>query len=179
MDSPSPMYDVLPAPIAPEVPAPKRAFAIQPTAPPPTAAPSPAPSPQSAQPTEAVTVQAHKLQRQDLSSRSSAMPVTTEEMDSSFEEVAVTGMRRREQKQTAGPRNTIAAPRSSDSQRNAAEDQADEPRNYSDPEQWLRDIRELRKADKQDEADREWRRFRHAFPDYEVAANDSARGKAP
>lgn len=46
---------------------------------------------------------------------------------------------------------------------------------YTDPEAWLRDIRELRKENKQDQADREWRRFRNAFPDYEVAETDSAR----
>ena len=46
---------------------------------------------------------------------------------------------------------------------------------YSDPEAWLKDIRELRKANKQDEADREWRRFRVVFPNYEVAETDIAR----
>lgn len=46
---------------------------------------------------------------------------------------------------------------------------------YTDPEAWLRDIRELRKENKQEQADREWRRFREAFPNYEVAESDSAR----
>jgi hypothetical protein len=49
------------------------------------------------------------------------------------------------------------------------------PRSYSDPEAWLKDIRELRKANKQEEADREWMRFREAFPDHEVAQTDLAR----
>ncbi|HEY0940756.1 MAG TPA: hypothetical protein VGE08_11710 [Steroidobacter sp.] len=48
-------------------------------------------------------------------------------------------------------------------------------RAYSDPEIWLKDIRELRKANKQEEADREWRRFRSVFPDYAVAETDLAR----
>lgn len=46
---------------------------------------------------------------------------------------------------------------------------------YSDPEAWLQDIRQLRKDNKQQQADLEWRRFRAAFPDYEVAATDTAR----
>jgi len=50
---------------------------------------------------------------------------------------------------------------------------------YSDPEQWLEDIRQLRKDNKQQEADREWRRFRAAFPDHEVAADDPAREVKP
>ncbi len=46
---------------------------------------------------------------------------------------------------------------------------------YTDPEAWLKDIRQLREDNKQDEADREWRRFREAFPDYAVPETDSAR----
>jgi hypothetical protein len=83
--------------------------------------------------------------------------------------------RRGERKQTAGPRNTVAAPDAADPAREADEAQ-DEPRNYSDPEQWLRDIRQLRKEDKHEEADREWRRFRQMFPNYVVADTDPARG---
>lgn len=49
------------------------------------------------------------------------------------------------------------------------------PQPYSDPEAWLEDIRQLRKDNKQAEADREWRRFRVAFPDYQVAETDLAR----
>lgn len=49
------------------------------------------------------------------------------------------------------------------------------PRAYLDPEQWLKDIRQLRKDDKQEQADLEWRRFRAAYPDYEVAETDAAR----
>jgi hypothetical protein len=46
---------------------------------------------------------------------------------------------------------------------------------YSDPEAWLQDIRQLRKDNKQQQADLEWRRFRAAFPDYDVAETDTAR----
>lgn len=92
-----------------------------------------------------------------------------------LEEVAVSGMKRREQKQAAGPRNTVTAPAAAGSVSEVDEKQ-DEPRNYSDPEQWLRDIRQLRKQNKHEEADREWRRFRHVFPNFEVAETDPARG---
>lgn len=46
---------------------------------------------------------------------------------------------------------------------------------YTDPEEWLRNIRELRKENRQEQADREWRRFRDFFPNYEVAETDTAR----
>lgn len=46
---------------------------------------------------------------------------------------------------------------------------------HVDPEEWLKEIRELRKENKQEEADREWRRFRESFPNYEVAETDAAR----
>lgn len=46
---------------------------------------------------------------------------------------------------------------------------------YSDPERWLQDIRQLRKDNKQEQADREWRRFREAFPDHPVSETDAAR----
>jgi hypothetical protein len=49
------------------------------------------------------------------------------------------------------------------------------PQEYTDPEAWLKDIRELRKENKQEQADQEWRRFREAFPKYEVAETDAAR----
>jgi hypothetical protein len=96
------------------------------------------------------------------------------EADASVEEVVMTGARRREKKQTVGPRNTIAAP-AADSGSSAVE-QEDETRNYTEPEQWLSDIRQLRKENKHEAADREWRRFRQVFPNYAVAEADPARG---
>jgi hypothetical protein len=56
-----------------------------------------------------------------------------------------------------------------------AEMRASPAQPYSDPEAWLKDIRQLRKDNKQEQADREWRRFRIAFPDYQVAETDTAR----
>jgi hypothetical protein len=46
-----------------------------------------------------------------------------------------------------------------------------------DPQRWLENIRQLRKEGKSTEADREWERFRAAFPDYAVADDDAARKK--
>ncbi len=45
-----------------------------------------------------------------------------------------------------------------------------------DPQQWLRAIRELRQAGKTEEANREWKAFREAYPDYAVAEDDPAIG---
>lgn len=46
-----------------------------------------------------------------------------------------------------------------------------------DPEEWLREIRELRVSGKAEEADREWKAFREAFPDHVVAEDDLAIGR--
>jgi hypothetical protein len=43
-----------------------------------------------------------------------------------------------------------------------------------DPEKWLQRIRELRQAGEGEQADREWRAFREAFPKYSVAEDDRA-----
>lgn len=47
----------------------------------------------------------------------------------------------------------------------------------SDPQAWLEDIRELRRAGKTEDADHEWQLFRAAFPDFHVADDDLARKK--
>lgn len=98
------------------------------------------------------------------------------EADSSAElqEVAVTGTRaRRATGRTAGPRNTISTGSLRGESRPASDEQADR----SDPQAWLEEIRELRRAGKADDADREWLRFREAFPDFAVADDDIARKK--
>lgn len=193
-----------PAPIQPQfAPAPAeeparssdRALArkrIQPAAPPPAAAAqldSPAPA------MKAETPSSDLEGREGAEAAREYLPsvITTaqqREEDMSVEEVAVTSMRRPsignqeaaraiqgslrgEQNRVAGPRNSVAAPAQP---LGDADEQTDEPRSYSDPEQWLRDIRELRKDEKHDEADREWRRFRSEFPNYAVDENDPARG---
>lgn len=99
------------------------------------------------------------------------------ESDTSIDEAVVTSTRRPEHTQrSAGPRNTIAVPDAAVDSANDATTQSDQPRNYSDPEQWLRDIRQLREDKKHEEADREWLRFRYVFPNYRVAQSDPARG---
>ena len=52
-----------------------------------------------------------------------------------------------------------------------------ERREQSDPEQWLEEIRDLRRAGKVADADREWQEFRKSFPDFRVADDDIARKK--
>jgi hypothetical protein len=89
------------------------------------------------------------------------------------QEVSVTGMRRRATGRTAGPRNTISTNASRGETRPASDQQADR----SDPQAWLEEIRELRRAGKTADADREWLRFREEFPDFPVAADDLARKK--
>jgi hypothetical protein len=154
-----------------------RSLAIQPAVPAPAPAPMPAPARAAAPrvnaaPIEEVQVQAYR--RREVIQDSPSSISTARDADEELQQVVVTGIKRPEQKQTAGPRNTVVAP-SADARRNSAEQEADESRDYSDPEQWLRDIRELRKQNKHEEADREWRRFRYVFPNYEVAEDDIAR----
>jgi hypothetical protein len=49
------------------------------------------------------------------------------------------------------------------------------PTPLSSPEAWLELIRDLRKAGKIADADREWRAFNAAYPDFDVAPDDVAR----
>jgi hypothetical protein len=166
----------------------------------PAAAPLPAPQIESARPLQ--DVQAPTIARSvevapvtvrptaAVPMHSSVRPPTQEaEADFDLSEIVVTGTRQRlgdqeaartvqgalrgEQNRVAGPRNSIAVPDPPE----AAEEDAVETkqRTYSDPEEWLRDIRQLRQQNKPDEADREWRRFRDAFPNYAVAETDTAR----
>ena len=80
------------------------------------------------------------------------------------------------QQRNAGPRNTVSASRVMPTSAVPPTRQKSEQAQYSDPELWLRDIRELRIQGKQEEADREWLRFQDAFPNHVVAESDTARG---
>lgn len=114
-----------------------------------------------APPPEPVTVTANNsLERNKSAADSSA----------EIQEVVITGMRRSAGR-GAGPRGTVTRAVSSTQATPAAESE------QSDPQTWLEDIRDLRRAGKTDEADREWERFRKAFPDFEVADDDIARKK--
>ncbi len=57
----------------------------------------------------------------------------------------------------------------------AEEEKSQALQQYSDPELWLRDIRQLRRENQKELADKEWRRFRAAFPHYVVDERDTAR----
>ena len=86
------------------------------------------------------------------------------------EEVIVTGQLRRAPAPTgAGPRGTVR-PTGAPSDAEIAKEERE-----TNPEQWLRHIRELRADGKQREADREWRNFIEAYPNYEVGEADAAR----
>lgn len=155
------------------------------------AAPSPATAPKAQQAPAALTMEAPAavaempapvLDRRAVSgtapqsnaAATSARAQAPDESEHDLSEVAVTSSSVRRQQHGAGPRNTITAPTASF--HGTEEEQTDQPRSYSDPELWLRDIRELRKQKKHEEADREWRRFRYSFPNYSVDENDLARG---
>jgi hypothetical protein len=75
----------------------------------------------------------------------------------------------------AGPRNTVSAPTVRPTGAAPIRQKAEEAQ-YSDPDTWLRDIRELRIQGKREEADWEWLRFQLAFPNHVVAESDPARG---
>jgi hypothetical protein len=92
------------------------------------------------------------------------------------ESVSVSGMRaRRGPGRTAGPRTPVSG--TIGNARPAADDEQLTRADRSDPAAWLEDIRDLRRAGKAADADREWDRFREAFPDFHVADDDLARRK--
>jgi hypothetical protein len=101
----------------------------------------------------------------------------------SIEEVVMTGDHRHDaDARRVGPRGTVrASDADMSSDMSTAEAEADTDtdsgarRAYSDPERWLKDIRQLRKDGKTAQADREWERFLAAFPDHPVAATDLAK----
>lgn len=109
----------------------------------------------------------------DASRQKSAREEDAREQDRSVAQRAAID----EQKQAAGARASESTAVLSYSRpiSSTANDMATLEKAYTDPEAWLKDIRQLRKDNKQDEADREWRRFREAFPNYEVAEADAAR----
>lgn len=90
--------------------------------------------------------------------------------DGDLSQVIVTGAERpREAARRIGPRSTVR-PSTADS---TPADSAGEQ--MRDPEDWLEDIRALRAAGRDDEADAEWRRFRNSYPDYVVHPGERAR----
>jgi hypothetical protein len=127
----------------------------------PSVAPPPEPAP------EAQVSARKSLERSETESAASS---------SDLAEVVITGASRarRPAGRGVGPRGTISSSVFKDGDSQAL---AGEQRERADPQAWLEDIRELRRAGKSDEADREWQLFREAFPDVQVADDDIARKK--
>ena len=89
---------------------------------------------------------------------------------------AVTGSARNDAPPAAGPRDSIPT---NSSQRAMTLEGKIKPAWEQDPKAWLEHIRELRKQGQVAGADREWTRFREAYPRHEVAETDEARPQRP
>jgi hypothetical protein len=116
-------------------------------------------------------------EREEMSARESAA-LSKEEADSAtgVQGISITDTRaRRGPGRTAGPRGTISSTSGLARESRPAAD--DERADRSDPAAWLEDIRDLRRAGKTADADREWDLFHKAFPDFQVADDDIARKK--
>lgn len=93
--------------------------------------------------------------------------------------MAGNGSRAARTRAEAGPRGSIAPARAQPRAQSAetiTEAAVEEP-SRTDPVRWLEEIRALRKDGNNELADREWTRFREAFPNHPVAAGDLARGQ--
>jgi hypothetical protein len=140
------------------------------------AAVAPVPEAPAAQPTPTQTAEA---------SAGESVALNKEEADAatSVEEVSITGARtRRGPGRTAGPRGTISSTTSSRgaaaaASRPVSDDEQAARADRSDPAAWLEEIRDLRRAGRSADADREWDLFHEAFPDFYVADDDLARRK--
>ncbi|WP_129642188.1 hypothetical protein [Peristeroidobacter agariperforans] len=178
-----------PAYASADVPPPPKLDA--PAPPPPAAAPAPAPE-QSARAEQPVAhVAAEALLREPTpaaQANSAAFVANAERQKQALEEAvreqelsATQRAMRGDQADVAGPRDTVETPQPkavlsySRPISASADSMATLQKTYTDPEAWLKDIRQLRKDNKQEEADRQWRRFVAAFPNYEVAETDAAR----
>ncbi|GFE81306.1 hypothetical protein GCM10011487_33060 [Steroidobacter agaridevorans] len=174
---------VMPVPPPPkiEVPPPASASEMPMTAvqrrapPPPVAAPAPAPLEEQVAKAEERGNAAFVA---DVARQKSALEAAAREQELSASQRAMRG----EQAGVAGPRDTVETPEpkavlsySRPISVTSADSMARLDKTYTDPEAWLKDIRQLRKDNKPEEADRQWKLFVAAFPNYEVAENDTAR----
>ncbi|MBM0107583.1 hypothetical protein JM946_22810 [Steroidobacter sp. S1-65] len=168
-----------PSAVETRVPAPAAAPAPRPAAP----AFAPAPPPPEARSKRYVTNEAPGSAQAASASQSDAkasadqtdVEASAGAAEAEDERIAVQRMMREEQSLSAASRGAVdtRAPVAVYSRPISANMSA--PRTYLDPEEWLKDIRQLRKENKQEQADREWRRFRAAYPNHEVAETDLAR----
>jgi len=165
-DVPPPAKVETPSPAASIADAPADAFAQRRSAPAQAAAPAPA----------------QELKRSRQPARDEAAGVVLQEQIAKAEQQkAALESAAREQEQSATQRAMREKPEPkavlsySRSVSATADNTATLQRANTDPEAWLKEIRQLRVDNKQEEADREWQRFRETFPNYEVAETDAAR----
>lgn len=112
----------------------------------------------------------------DLRRREAIAPAESDAV--SLDEIAVTSNRvqaARGAGQGAGPRGTVMSP--SARGREGSDEALQQRFRESDPQRWLEYIRELRRENKGAQADREWRNFFKAYPDYKVDEKDVARAQ--
>lgn len=183
------------APEPPAVMAPQSPSAPLPEAAPPAALTKAEPVRSNSAPREEVRVDAKALRDEALVSSPVAV-VNSETIDSPAPQIAaeqpaplpveadsgddlgsvsVAGTRARRAGRAPGVRGTISGSVLSSETRPAADEDAERSDQRSDPQKWLEEIRELRRAGKAEEADRAWEQFRKAFPSFPVADNDLAR----
>jgi hypothetical protein len=105
--------------------------------------------------------------------REDSAPAEADSSDDDLSSAAVTGGRTGRARRTAGPRNTVSNSALTSETRPAADEEAAQ----IDPQKWLEEIRELRRAGKAAQADLAWQDFRKAYPQFPVAADDLARKK--
>lgn len=169
-EAPAPVYiePVAPeAPVAdmaivvPEVasPAPAPAFVPEP-APPPPAAAAPEADAFARQSANSVAAEAKEDERSSDAAAAAGIQASVAEAERQLQAVTSAKRAREEVRAVMPSRSAISV---------------ELKRTYTDPEQWLKDIRQLRKDNKQAEADAEWQRFHAAFPNYPVAETDTAR----
>ncbi|MBL8264937.1 hypothetical protein [Steroidobacter sp.] len=171
VQAPTPVY-IEPATETPLADMVMQAPAFESPAPAPAAVPEPAPPPAAVVAPE-----------EDAFARQSANSVAAEarEDERSADAVAAAGIQASAAAAEKQLQAVSAAKRVREEVRAAAPSRSvvstEMKRAYTDPEEWLKDIRQLRKDDKQTEADAEWQRFLAAFPNYPVAETDKARAE--
>jgi hypothetical protein len=99
-----------------------------------------------------------------------AAPSPVADSGGELDEIAVTGYRAAGNVRGVGPRDTIRTNTPYSSPEASTTTEA-----FQAPEPWLEHIRQLRRDGDDRQADREWRRFRKQYPDFVVAADDTAR----
>lgn len=129
-------------------------------------------------PTPAAVVTAAKISNAAKVKREAIAAVEREARD--LDEIIVTANRvqvARGPGQGAGPRGTVTTPPPAVESPAASQEELLQKARESQPQRWLEYIRELRRENKDAQADREWRNFLKAYPDYKVDEKDVARAK--